>query len=172
MYSFLVYDIVYGMFSFAEEWKSLPKLVTPVFSAAMCGCNGAIYVIKHSIQCFKADTQQWSTVELPVPLPFEIGIQCAVTAGKRLYIIGSYIFKLLEFDTSGNKLTTLGEYRNVSGLGCVHNNKIYVFGGEDTGVLEFYDLQLKKFSFVHKIIGSKCMLDSDVLTVPVFPRFR
>lgn len=87
----------------------------------------------------------WERVTVP-DLPFQIGIQSAVTAADKIYMFGYHSKKLLRYDPSGSTLQDLGKFRKAGGIGCLFGCRLYGVAEEsDRHYLEYYDLETQDF---------------------------
>ena len=128
--------------SLSDTWESQPDLEKPVYSAAACYCNGNIYVISNYMEVLSPGASAWQ--QKPA-LPQ--GINWALPHDSSIYMAGMYAYSLYVFDTLAEQLTDLGLFTHCyMGRACMISNKIYVSGGEDSKMIESYDLDDETFS--------------------------
>lgn len=155
-------------FVFTGEWERLPDLPSAVYSAALCVCNNHLYCIKNLVHYLTPGATAWTAIGQS--LPCDMGAQTALPSGDKIYLLGSHVKRLVEFDTVTQIYTDLGSFQNAMGQGCLLQEKIHVFCGEDGENIETYDLCTKEFCVVKKL--DHCMYNHSVVVMPKYPRFR
>ena len=152
----------------AGEWESMPSLITAVYSAGVCVCDDKLYVIKHNMECFTPKAPRW--INMAVPIPFEMGIFNCLPLDRKIYMIGSYVKNLVEFDTETRALTTVGKFSVASGPAVLCNGVIYVVGGQDTKNVETYDLEKGQFGVACQF--PRIVSNHHCFALPEYPMFR
>ena len=146
----------------------MPSLITAVYSAGVCVCDDKLYVIKHNVECFTPKAPRW--INIAVPIPFEMGIFNCIPLDHKIYMIGSYIKNLVEFDTETRALTTIGKFSVASGPAVLCNGVIYVVGGQDTKNVETYDLEKGEFGVACQF--PRIVSNHHCFALPEYPMFR
>ena len=141
---------------------------TPVYSAGACICDDKLYVVKHSMECFSPKAPRW--INVAAPIPFENGIHNCLSKGTKIYMVGSYIRTLVEYDTETRAMSTLGKFNLASGPAVMYRDVIYVIGGPDTQDVETYDLETQEFGVACQF--PRLISDHHCVALPGYPQFR
>jgi hypothetical protein len=156
-------------FTFADTWEMQPALKRAVYSAAVCSCYDNIYVISDYMEILYSGASTWQ--QKTGIFPSAMSINWVLSYRRDLYMMGLYSYSLYVFDTVTEQLTELGTFKQCyMGRASSISDKIFVLGGEESQVIESYNIDKGTFAVENHLDHE--LLNHHVVVLPNYPKLK